>query len=87
MIPENFEICPLITAAVLEFPVIASRSPVIPKGCIITNAKTQETFSKTVPVNMLNPVSCVVTNGYRLLIRKTQETPGEREDCAHAEFS
>jgi hypothetical protein len=46
MIPENFEICPFITAAVLEFSAMAPQSPAILSPCITRTAKTQETFSK-----------------------------------------
>jgi len=54
---------------------MASRSPVVPECCIRTTAKTQETFSKTAPVNISNRTSCVVINGYEMRIEKTQETP------------
>ena len=63
MIPENFESCPLITATVLEFPVIASRSPVIPEGCITASVKAQETFPKTAQVNISNRISIAIIVG------------------------
>ena len=64
MIPENFESCPLTTATILEFSVMASPSPVFASCSTITTAKTQETLSKIRPVNLSKSV---FLSGYKWL--------------------